>query len=156
METVIKPILELLHELYIGTSEGQSWVIDAQPGHGFTAAIKTVTAQQASTPIIKGGTTIAAHTEHIRWSLYYALEFYKGNQPKFDWKESWTVREVNDQQWKALQQELIEAYNKAKAAIEAVTDWSTPYLLQGTIALLPHAAYHLGAVKQQLLYVNSL
>ncbi|MVT07464.1 hypothetical protein [Chitinophaga tropicalis] len=155
MEAILKPVLNLLNELYVGVNAGPTWVIDPKPGHGFIAAIKTIDARQASTPIVKGGSTIAAHTEHLRWSIYFALEFYKGNRPEGEWDKSWLVREVDEAQWAKLQMDLQEAYDKLKTAIESVTDWSDPLMLQGTIALLPHAAYHLGAVKQQLLYVQS-
>jgi|SRR5215217_3552563 len=150
MEPFIAPLLEILEELYVG-SDKDTWVIDRNPGHGLSAAVKTITAEQASTPLVTGGSTVAAHTEHLRWSIYLALEFYKGNMPSADWKESWSVKEVNEQEWKQLQEDLLEAYSKLKAAISEVKDWSNPHLLTGTIALLPHAAYHLGAVKQLMI-----
>lgn len=156
MEAILKPVLELLHELYIGTTDGPSWVIDVKPGHGVTAAIKTINAKQASTPLVPGGTTIAAHTEHLRWSIYFALEFYKGKKPDGNWQESWLVREVDEARWEQLQQELLEAYEKLVAAIKGVADWSNPMLVQGTLAMVPHAAYHLGAIKQQLTFVTQL
>lgn len=155
MESILKPLLDLLHELYIGTSGEQSWVIDRKPGQGFTAAIKTISAQQASTPIVEGGSTIAAHTEHLRWSIYFALEFFKGKKPEGNWEESWKIRQVDEAQWTKLQQDLLEAYEKLVVAIKGVTDWSNPFFVQGVLALVPHAAYHLGAVKQQLTVVQA-
>ncbi|QHS60029.1 hypothetical protein [Chitinophaga agri] len=149
METVLKPLLELLQEVYIGTTE-HSWVIDAKPGHGFSAAIATINAQQASTPLVEGGTTVASHTEHLRWSIYFALKFYQGEKPVGNWEESWEVHAVDEEQWARLQRDLREAYEQLILAIKGVKDWSNPQLVQGTLAMLPHAAYHLGAVKQML------
>jgi hypothetical protein len=154
MEIMISSMLDILNELYIGTENEESWVIDANPGHGFTRSIKTISAKEASTPIVEGGSTIAAHTYHLKWSLDFAMEFYKGSQPTGNWPESWRIKEVNETEWAALQQDLLESYNKIKEAVTAVKDWSNPYLLKGTISLLPHAAYHLGAVKQLMLAVN--
>jgi hypothetical protein len=151
METVIQPTLELLEELYIGTNGQPTFVIDRYPGEGLTAVIKNVTATEASTPSISGGSTIAAHTEHIRWSLDYALEFYSGKIPQRDWKDSWGVHEVGEEQWQQLQKDLLEVYGKLTDTITNVSDWSNPMLLKGTLALVPHAAYHLSAVKQLLL-----
>jgi hypothetical protein len=151
MEALINPLLELLEELYIGSNHEPTWVIDREPGNGFTAAIKTIDSKQASTSLVRGGSTIAAHTEHLRWSIYLALEFYKGKMPSSDWNESWAVHEVNDEQWQKLQNELLQAYQKLKEAIHEVQDWSNPQLLKGTIALVPHAAYHLGAIKQLII-----
>jgi hypothetical protein len=155
METVLKPFLEILREIYIGKIAEHTWVIDPQPGEGFTAAIHQLSAAQASTPIVPGGTTIAAHTEHLRWSLYFALEFFEGRTPSSKWEESWRIREVDQQQWEKLQQDLREAYDKVNNAVASVKDWSNDFLVQGTLALLPHAAYHLGAVKQLITFVRN-
>lgn len=151
METVLKPFLKLLREIYIGSENEEVWIIDGKPGHGFTAAIKEVTAAEASTPLVTGGSTIAAHTEHLRWSLGFAMEFYKGAQPSGNWEESWKIHEVNEEQWEQLQLALLVAYQELIYALKEVKDWSDPLLLTGTLALLPHAAYHLGAVKQLII-----
>ena len=148
MENAIKPLLDILHELYIGTDKEHSWVIDRKPGHGLSRTIKELSAEEASKPLVDGGTTVASHTEHLRWSLVYALQFFAGKKPEGDWKDSWTVHQVNETEWKKLQQDLLDAYEKVKAAINDTNDWSAPNFLQGTLALAPHAAYHLGAVKQ--------
>lgn len=153
METVLKPFLELLREIYIGSEVEQTWIIDGKPGHGVTAAINEITAEQASQPLVEGGSTIAAHTEHLRWSLEFAMTFYNGEQPTGNWEESWAIRKVSDEEWEQLQLALLVAYQKVIYAIKEVKDWSNPHLLKGTIALLPHAAYHLGAVKQLLIAV---
>ncbi|MBW8684803.1 DinB family protein [Chitinophaga rhizophila] len=154
MQAILTPFLDILREVYIGTQGEHSWVIDPKPGQGFTAATAAIDARQASTPIIEGGSTIAAHTEHLRWSIYFALEFFAGRKPTGNWEESWRIRQVDDQQWQQLQQDLRAAYDKLRTTIEGVNDWSEPMLVQGTLALLPHAAYHLGAVKQLLTYVQ--
>lgn len=155
MENSIKSTLDLLKELYIGVHDDQTWVIDRNPGHGFTAAIATISAEQASTPIVEGGSTIAAHTEHLRWSLTYAMEFYKGKTPSADWAESWTIHEVNEEEWGELQQGLLDAYLLVRETISKIEDWSNEFLFTGTLALVPHAAYHLGSVKQMMLLIKS-
>lgn len=154
MEKLISPLLEILHELYIGVEKEHSWVIDAKPGYGFARTVKSLNAEQASTPIVDGGTTVAAHTYHLKWSIDFAMQFYEGKQPAGNWEESWTVVTVTEPEWNVLQQELAEAYEKLKATIAGVKDWSNPMLVQGTIAMLPHAAYHLGSVKQMILVIN--
>lgn len=151
METVLKPFLKLLREIYIGSENEEVWIIDGKPGHGFTAAIKALTAEEASTPLVAGGSTVAAHTEHLRWSLRFAMEFYKRKQPSGNWEESWKVHEVNEEQWEQLQLALLVAYQELIYALKEVKDWSDTLLLTGTLALLPHAAYHLGAVKQLII-----
>ncbi|MCG2615300.1 DinB family protein [Terrimonas sp. NA20] len=156
MEPTIQPFLGLLREIYIGGEGKDTFVIDRDPGHGVISAIKTVSASDASTPSHDGGTTIAAHTGHLKWSLDYAFEFYKGKIPEgWNWDDSWTRFSVNDEEWEILQDELAASYERLVTTINNVKDWSEPMLLKGTLALLPHASYHLGAIKQLILSVKT-
>lgn len=151
MEAIISSLLNLLEELYVGSTGKDTWVIDQKPGYGFTKTIEQVDAKQASTPTVEGGSTIAAHTEHLRWSILVALEFFNGKMPTPDWADSWKIKQVNEEEWKKLQQDLLKAYQDLKAAIAERKDWSNEQFNQGVLALVPHAAYHLGAIKQLII-----
>jgi hypothetical protein len=155
MEPTIQPFLALLREIYIGGEGNDTFVIDRDPGYGVISAVKTISADDASTPSHDGGTTIAAHTGHLKWSLDYALEFYKGKIPEgWNWDDSWTRFNVNEEEWEKLQHELEASYERLVTVINSVTDWSNDLLLKGTLALLPHASYHLGAIKQLMLTIK--
>lgn len=154
MESILQPFLAILREVYVGAEGQHTFVIDNAPDNGILSAIKTVTAKEASAASHDGGSTIAAHTGHLKWSLDYAMEFFRGNQPQWDWNDSWKRIVVNEQEWKELQGELANAYERIAAAIKNVKDWSHPAFVQGVLALLPHAAYHLGAIKQLMLVVK--
>jgi hypothetical protein len=148
----LNSFLELFDELYMGVTTERSWVIDKEPGLGFTGVIRTVSAEDASRTTHEGGTTVAAHTEHLRWSLNFALAFFQGKRPDADWSKSWRVRTVNEQEWENLRSALQNEYIAVKAAIESVKDWpEDPNFLKGVLALVPHAAYHLGSIKQLIL-----
>lgn len=151
MEEIISSLLELLDELYVGSEGKQTWVIDQDPGHGVSRAIEQIEALQASMPIVEGGSTIAAHTEHLRWSIQLALEYFDGKMPSPDWSESWRIHKVNDQEWQKLQQDLLKSYKDLRIAVAERKDWSNQQFRQGTLALLPHVAYHLGAIKQLII-----
>jgi hypothetical protein len=154
MESTLQPFLDILREVYVGAEGQHTFVIDNAPGNGILSAIKTLSAKEASTPSHEGGSTVAAHTGHLKWSLDYAMEFFKGNQPQWDWDDSWKRIVVNESEWQELQQELEETYNRLATAIRNVKDWSHPAFVKGVLALLPHAAYHLGAIKQLMLVVK--
>ncbi|MBO9659661.1 MAG: DinB family protein [Chitinophagaceae bacterium] len=156
MKSTLQPFIELMNEIYIGGEGKDTFVIDREPGLGVISAVKTISASDASTPTHQGGTTIAAHTGHLKWSLDYALEFYKGKMPEgWNWDDSWTRFNVTDEEWQELQNELTASYQRLITAINNVGDWSHPMLLKGTLALLPHASYHLGAIKQLMLAVKT-
>ena len=154
MESTLQPFLDILREVYVGAEGQHTFVIDNAPNNGILSAIKTVSAKEASATSHEGGSTIAAHTGHLKWSLDYAMEFLKGNQPHWDWDDSWKRIVVNESEWKELQQELAAAYERIAAATRNVKDWSHPAFVKGVLALLPHAAYHLGAIKQLMLVVK--
>jgi hypothetical protein len=155
IEHVISILLEYLGEAYEGPSKGYTWFLDNQPDAGLFSSLAGLTADQASRPAVPGGTTIAAHVEHLRWSLATANDILRGGifQPK--WKESWTVQAVDPSAWEHLQADLRQEYNTLRAGIVAQAASFKPEWLIGTMAMAPHAAYHLGAMRQMIRMVLS-
>lgn len=94
------------------------------------------------------GTTVAAHTQHLRWSLAHANAFARGETPTGSWPESWSLREVDAGAWDELRAALRREYDTLLGAIKQQEDFSDPQTLTGIMALVPHAAYHLGAIRQ--------
>ncbi|WP_158534925.1 hypothetical protein [Mucilaginibacter hurinus] len=50
---------------------------------------------------------------------------------------------------------MAKEYKAVRIAIADITDWSNPLLLKGVLAMMPHTAYHLGAIKQKMLYIQN-
>ena len=65
------------------------------------------------------------------------------------WKESWRLLTVDDASWDALRNELRVEFEMLAQGLQAQTDLPEQYLT-GTLALLPHAAYHLGTIRQMI------
>lgn len=145
-------LLELFSEAYTGPNHAYTWFIDNKPDAGLLGTFSGLSAEAASRPS-PTGSTIAAHAEHLRWSLALANAFARGENPTPNWPESWTVKAVDDAAWDELQAELKREYETLFAAMERQEDFSDPQLLTGILALMPHAAYHLGSVRQ---LVNAL
>jgi hypothetical protein len=142
--------LELLDELVIGKTEEYTWVVDREPGHGIIRTVEQLSAEEASFPITEGGSTVAAHTEHVRWSLQLALAFLKGEKPAPNWKESWRIKTVDEKQWEQLQKDLKDVYTAIRTSVEKRDDWSDRRMEKGTFSILPHMSYHLGAIRQMV------
>jgi hypothetical protein len=154
MEAIFKEaLLELFSEAYTGPNHAYTWFIDNAPGSGLFGTLGALSAEEASRPG-PSGATIAAHAEHLRWSLALANAFARGEEPKVDWKESWTVRTVDAEAWESLRSELRQEYETLHAALSKQADFSDRQLLTGIMALVPHAAYHLGAIRQLRLFVK--
>ena len=152
METkvVIQTIITLLSEAYAGPSNPAStWFIDNEPDSGILGIIAGVSATEASWSANNEdpGTTVASHVEHLRWSLANANGALMGKPYQPNWKESWNTVTADESKWKYLQDELRKEFEMLRKNIENQEDLPGEYLL-GVMALIPHAAYHLGTIRQ--------
>jgi hypothetical protein len=148
--TVIKSITSLFSEAYAGPSDPSStWFIDNEPESGILGVIAGVSAREASWSSDKNhpGTSIAANVEHLRWSLANANHALQGNEYQGNWKESWNTVEIDEAGWEYLKSELKNEFDTLLEAITQQPDLPGAYLT-GVMALIPHAAYHLGSIRQ--------
>ncbi|NIQ55725.1 MAG: hypothetical protein GWN71_20915, partial [Gammaproteobacteria bacterium] len=73
---------------------GQRWSYFTDLGEkaGLFGTLRRSSAAEASRPI--GGTSIAAHANHVAFGLEVAADWIRGGREPRDWRESWSVREV--------------------------------------------------------------
>ena len=147
MNPLVSSVKQLLEEAYEGTPT-QSWFSDHGAGSGLFATLTAISAQNASRTLVSGGSSIAGHTNHLRWSLAMSNALMRGQQPSRDWAESWVVSSVDDAAWRELQQALRLEYDALQAQLETGFDPSNPMMTMAGIALVAHAAYHLSAIRQ--------
>lgn len=148
-EALKEGLLELFSEAYTGPNHAYTWFIGNDPDSGLFGTLAPLSAEKASREG-PSGATIAAHTEHLRWSLALANAFARGEIPTGKWAESWSVREVDAEAWDDLRAALRREYDTLLEAMKQQEDFSDPQLLRGMLALIPHAAYHLGAIRQMM------
>ena len=150
---VINSIVYLLTEAYAGPPDPSStWFIDNEPDSGVLGIVANVSAAEASKSVDgsgESGTTIAANVEHLRWSLSMMNAAIRGETFEGKWKESWRLLTVDNASWDALRNELRAEFEMLCQDLQAQTDLPEQYLT-GTLALLPHAAYHLGTIRQMV------
>ncbi|HWR67345.1 MAG TPA: hypothetical protein VN364_14600 [Bellilinea sp.] len=154
ISTLTQSILELLSEAYVGPPDANSptWFNDNDPNAGILGQIRNVTAAEASASADETGnpgTTVASHIEHLRWSLANASGAMRGETYQSNWKASWTVTSVSEQGWDDLRQQLRHEFDTICALIEKQDQLEGPFL-NGLLALVPHAAYHLATLRQIL------
>lgn len=152
MPTVSTPdylnnLTDLLRETFEGTGGQGSHYIDGK-GHGSVfETLDRLDHDLASTPLIPGGATIAAHTEHTRYYVQTLRRFIaqeEGVQP--DWPGSWQTRSVTAEQWDRLRQALRDEYAAAMTHLSDIEVWDDDPI-GGFLSILAHSAYHLGAVR---------
>jgi hypothetical protein len=147
---IIKSIVTLFSEAYAGPADATStWFIDNEPDSGILGLIANVSAVEASRSTNRGqpGTTIAAHVEHLRWSLANANAALQGKPYQGNWSESWNTLEANEEAWERLRSDLKKEFELLKGILQKQNELSGD-ILTGVMALIPHAAYHLGTIRQ--------
>jgi hypothetical protein len=154
---VLDSVALLLTEAYLGPPDPSStWFIDNEPDSGILGILVHVSAAEASTSIDgsgETGTTIASHLEHLRWSLGMMNAAIRG-EPLGEWSESWRVVTVDEAAWDRLRSSLRDELETLLRALKSQRDLPEDYLT-GVLALLPHAAYHLGNIRQMIERVRS-
>lgn len=151
--SILNSVVYLLTEAYAGPPDPSStWFIDNEPDSGILGIVANVSAAEASESVDgsgQPGTTIAANVEHLRWSLSMMNAAIRGETFEGKWKESWLLLEVDDAGWDTLRDNLRAEFEMLCRGLQAQTDLPDDYLT-GTLALLPHAAYHLGTIRQMV------
>lgn len=147
-ETFRNVLLELFTEACDGPSKSYTWFIDNAPKSGLLGTLEDITSEEASRTFNENGSTIAAHTEHLRWSLVLSNAYMRGEQPKSPWSESWLVKTVNVDEWNTLRSSLRSEYETLQTGIQKQQDFSDEQILTGAFAFVAHAAYHLGSIRQ--------
>lgn len=150
--SLLEALRTLTTEAFLGPPDPRgTWFVDNEADSGFVGLLDRVTAEQAS--VEKGypaGGSIAAHAYHIRFALDLVLRASRG-EPAFEsarWSESWNRTQVTSSEWESLRQELREQVKGLLATLQPGPHWSDPLVLTGSMAVVAHGAWHLGAVRQ--------
>jgi hypothetical protein len=104
---------------------------------------------EAASESTKGGATIAAHVDHLRYGLSLMNRWSSGENPweDADWTQSWRISKVSDAEWKKLRADLGSETRRWQAALREPREMEQ-IELNGVIASVVHLAYHLGAIRQ--------
>lgn len=149
---IIQSIITLFSEAYAGPSDPRTtWFIDNEPDSGIFGLISRVSAAEASWSSNNNqpGTSVAAHVEHLRWSLANANRIIEGEPFEGSWKESWNTLAADEEAWTQLRNALRREYDTLLKNIQKQADMPGDFLT-GVMALVPHAAYHLATIRQQI------
>ena len=121
-------------------------------GTTFFETLDSMNADEASHRATDKNASIAAHVRHTIFYLRILEEHIRGTlQGKVNWREIWeNDRPVSAEQWRALVAELRQAYERIRKFLEDPATWEREDAFGGSIAMIVHTAYHLGAVRQAL------
>ena len=144
-----KAVLTLLNDLVDGSGPEGSMVLNPNDP-GLLKSLRLVSAEQASTIAPGGGSSIAAHVDHLRYGLELLNRWSRGEQDVFAnaaFRASWTRGTVSAEEWAARCEALTrEAHAWARAIARPAA--SNGPGIDAAIASVVHLAYHLGAIRQ--------
>lgn len=143
-EDFLKNSLIVLHETFEGSPPGApSAYLDR--GIGVFPTLDRVDFEQASTDV--AGSTIAAHTEHLKFYVDRLREFMEGRTEEVNWDQSWLIETVDSDEWNILREGIRKTYEDLLLRIAETEVWNQENI-GDFIAIIAHSAYHLSAIRQ--------
>ena len=123
-------------------------------GTGLFQTLDQISAEVASARSREDASTVAAHTEHIRFYVAVHHKLMLGSRDSIDWDESWRIKTVNLVAWNDLRQDLRRGYRTLVEHLRTLNKWEADETGL-TLAIIAHTAYHLGAIRQLVLAAES-
>lgn len=140
----------LLSELVLGSPDIKNGTYMLNRGDvGMLASLDRLSAAEASA-IHAGGSSIAAHVDHVRFGLSLLNRWASGEPAPWtgaDWTASWRKPAVSDDEWRELRAGLRRETTAWIDALRAPRDMH-PQELAWVTGSVAHLAYHLGAIRQ--------
>lgn len=138
----------LLNELVNGAPLDGAYMLN-RGDPGLLKSLDRISASEAS-QIHAGGSSVAAHVDHVRYGLSLMNRWAAGEENPFaeaNWGESWTRTKVTEPEWTERRQALRDEAERWLNALRAPRD-VIEIELNGMIGSIAHLAYHLGAIRQ--------
>jgi hypothetical protein len=138
----------LFTELVDGSAADAAWILNPSDP-GLLRSLESLSAFSASRIPAAGGSSIAAHVDHLRYGLQLLNRWSQGEDPfgDADYSASWRRLAVTDDEWTALRATLRD---EARSWLEAMRRPRplSDVELKGVLSSIAHLAYHLGAIRQ--------
>jgi hypothetical protein len=146
--SIAATLATLFRELIDGVPRDPSYMLNTGDP-GLLGSLDKMSAADAS-HVHAGGTSIAAHVDHLRYGIALMNEWRSGVKnpwAKADWTMSWRKASVSDEEWKRLRAELREETHRWLGALAVARELDQTQLTY-MMASIAHLAYHVGAIRQ--------
>jgi hypothetical protein len=115
---------------------------------GLLRSLEKLSAADASV-LTRSGSSIAAHTDHLRYGLSLMNRWSAGENPFEDanWSASWRRAVVTEADWQQIRADLRTEISQWLDGLRHPREVNHSEL-SGMIGSIAHLAYHLGAIRQ--------
>ena len=137
----------LFTELVDGAAQDEAYTLNrADPG--LLRSLDKLSATAASA-ITRTGSSIAAHVDHLRYSLALMNRWSAGESPfeTADWSASWKKTRVTAAQWRQLRDDLGDEAHRWQENLKKPRELDQSEL-NSVAGSIVHLAYHVGAIRQ--------
>jgi hypothetical protein len=138
----------LLRELLDGADPVTAWVLN--PGDpGLFRSLDKLSAADASAVPATGGSSIAAHVDHLCYGFELLNRWSRGENPFSDanYSASWNRVTVTETAWKQLRDQFRAEARTWQENIRQPRTLTNDEL-NAVVGSVVHLAYHLGAIRQ--------
>jgi hypothetical protein len=148
VDAVREQLLAVLQEAFEGPKRW-SYFTDHGADAGLVGTVTMLNAAEASRPV--GGTSIAAHVQHVLFGLAASSAWIRGDKTPRNWKDSWRTGAADQAAWSLMPERIRSGHEELRDAI-ASHALSSAEAMGGAVGAIAHVAYHLGAIRQKVLY----
>ena len=138
----------LLRELTAGTPPTGGYMLN-RGDKGLFASLERISAEEASM-IVSGGSSIAAHVDHVMYYLALMNRWAAGEKNPWkgaDWKASWTRTSVTQESWASLRHAFETETRRWLQTVSQPREVNETELTS-MLASIVHLGYHIGAIRQ--------
>lgn len=122
-----------------------------QTSHSFQRWQASISAANASRPVGRGCSSVAAQVNHLIFYFDVAFQHMCGVNPgRQDWASSWAKAEVTEEEWNDLKEQLRDCQHRFVELINGTRTWDNEEIVGGTFAAVAHTACHLGQIRHSL------
>lgn len=147
----VDQLLAVLREAFEGSDQGWTYFTDSGRDKAIFGSLEGLSAEEASR--LWGGTSVAAHANHVLFSMEASSAWVSGDRSPRNWPESWSVSTVEDAEWRRMQEQIRERYQTLRKTIESSATGDEE-AFGAAVGAVAHMAYHLGAIRQKLAFAK--
>lgn len=146
-------IKKLFNETFVGIgNENGTHYNDSSANSGICGVLDRIPADVASRVPRPGGKTIVGHTRHMLIYTNHVAKYLRKEKSQVDWSASFDPQAASLADWDELRGLLRRATD---ALLDAIATSQRDDVVACAIGAIAHGAYHLGAIKQIVLAVQT-